>query len=59
MQWTHTGILRSDRSRTLYDATQDVAVKWSFLGLAATALFQVLIVWLTWSVVLPADLALE
>ena len=31
------------------------AVKWSFLGLAATALFQVLIVWLTGSVALLAD----
>ncbi len=32
-----------------------LAVKWSFLGLAATALLQVLIVWLTGSVALLAD----
>ncbi len=31
------------------------AVKWSFLGLAATALLQVLIVWITGSVALLAD----
>jgi len=31
------------------------AVKWSFIGLAATALFQVLIVWFTGSVALLAD----